>query len=300
MSTNSPLATADFIARQRPVRRKPARTTGGRIGLHLVLVMYCLTSAAAFAWTVMVSLKTNPEFFSTSPWQPPSEPQFSNFADAWNGAKIGQFFVNSFYVTAVSVTVSLIIAAMAAYVLATISFRGRELTRLVFLFGLMMPPFLVIIPLYALLGNLGLLGSLNGLILVYIAIQIPFSVYLLTSFFSSLPMELEEAAALDGASSFRTFFSVVVPQMVPALASVALLNTLTIWNEFFFALVLLSDPSAWTIPVGILGLSVNATYSAMWVQLFAGLVITMIPMLILFSILQERIAKGVAIGGIKG
>ena len=298
----STLLVPDAQTRKRAMRpvgsQRPARS--GRLAMHLALIIYCTTSAAAFVWTAMISLKTNPEFFTTAPWSLPAEPQFQNYVTAWSGAQIGRFFLNSLYATVVSVTVSLIFAAMAAYVLATVKFVGRGVARLVFLAGLMMPPFLVIIPLYALLQNLGLLGSIHGLVLVYIATQIPFSVYLLSSFFQSLPRDFEEAAAIDGAGPFRTFFSVVLPQTMPALASVALLNTLSIWNEFFFALVLLNDVNSQTIPIGILGLAINAQYSAQWVQLFAGLIITMIPVLILFSIAQEKIAQGVNIGGIKG
>ncbi|TDC50686.1 carbohydrate ABC transporter permease [Jiangella ureilytica] len=278
--------------------RRPVRP--GRVLTHLALASYCLTSVSAFVWCVMVSLKTNPEFFSTSPWSLPSDPQFGNYAEAWSSAQISRFFINSLYVTVTSVGVSLLFAVMAAYVLARVDFPGRSVVRMIFLSGLMMPAFLVIVPLYFLLRNLGLLGSLHGLVLVYIATQIPFSIYLLSSFFQSLPKELEEAACVDGASPTRTFFSVVLPQVSPAVASVALLNTLTIWNEFFFALVFLTDPQQQTIPVGILGLSVNAQYSANWVQLFAGLVITMIPMLVLFAFAQERIARGVSVGALKG
>lgn len=281
-------------------RSRSIRSLPGRLALHLVLVFYCLTSATAFVWVAMVSLKSNPEFFSSSPWAPPTDPQWGNYAQAWSTANIGGFFFNSLYATVLSVGISLVVSAMAAYVIATIRFPGRGLVRLFFLAGLMMPAFLVIIPLYSLLQNLGLLGSINGLVIVYLATQIPFSVYLLSSFFQTLPRAYEEAAAIDGAGPVRTFVSVVLPQAVPALASVALLNTLTIWNEFFFALVFLTDPASQTLPIGILGLSVNAQYSAQWVQLFAGLVITMIPVLILFAIAQERIAKGVAIGGVKG
>lgn len=283
-----------------PRRRREDGSFAGRIVIHLALVAYCLSSVAAFVWCVMVSLKSNPEFFSSSPWSLPHHPRFSNYANAWNGAQIGSYFLNSLYVTTVSVVVSLVLALMAAYALARIPFRGRSFVRMIFLSGLMMPGFLVIVPLYFMMRDLGLLGSLNGLIIVYIAVQLPFSIFVLTSFFTSLPKELEEAAYVDGASPSRTFFSIVVPQTMPAIASVSLLNCLTIWNEFFFALVLLTNENTQTIPVGILGLSVNAEYSAQWVQLFAGLVISMIPMLVIFAVAQDRITKGLAAGGLKG
>ncbi|WDZ82661.1 carbohydrate ABC transporter permease [Micromonospora cathayae] len=276
------------------------RVRPGRVALHLALASYCLTSVGAFVWCVMVSLKTNPEFFSTSPWSPPVSPQFDNYAQAWNTAQISRFFANSLYTTVTSVVLGLLISVMAAYVLARVDFPGRGLLRMVFLSGLMMPGFLVIVPLYFLLRDLGLLGTLNGLVLVYVASHVPFSVFILHSFFASLPKELEEAAYVDGASPSRTFFRIILPQAMPAVTGVALLNTLTSWNEFFFALVFLTDEAAQTIPVGILGLQVNAQYAANWVQLFAGLVITMLPVLVLFAVAQDRIARGLSTGALKG
>jgi ABC-type glycerol-3-phosphate transport system permease component len=271
-----------------------------RIVLNLVLAMYCLGSVGAFTWYVMTSLKTNPEFFTSSPWAPPASPQFGNYADAWNNAGIGQFLFNSLYATALSVSLSLAISLLAAYALARIPFRASGVLQVVFIVGMMLPGFGAIIPLYLLLRDLGLLGTLNGLVLVYIASQIPLNIFLLRGFMVSMPKELEEAAYVDGASPFRAFVSVVVPQTGPMVMSLAVLNTLNIWNEFLLALVLLPRSENYTVPVGLLGLSIQAEYSANWVQLFAGLILTSIPMLILFAIAQDRIARGLTFGGMKG
>jgi len=281
-------------------KRRGRGSLAGRIALHLALASYCLSTVSAFVWCVMTSLKSNPEFFSSSPWSLPKHAETANYSKAWNISGIGRYFVNSIYVTAISVSLSLVLALMAAYALTRVPFRGKGFVRLLFLSGLMMPGFLVIVPLYFMLRDLHLLGSLNGLILVYVASQMPFNVFVLSSFFTSLPKELEEAAYVDGASPTRTFFSIVVPQAMPAIASVGTLNILTIWNEFFFAFVFLNDESSQTIPIGLLGLSVNAEYSGQWVELFAGLVISMVPMLIVFGIAQDRIAKGLTTGGLKG
>ena len=228
-------------ARPTPRRRRRALRPG-RLVLYLALVSYCLTSVGAFVWTVSISLKSNGEFFSSSPWALPQSPTLDNYRDAWTTAHIGQFFLNSVLVTAGSVTVSLALSAMAAYVLGRVEFRGNGAISMVFLSGLMIPGFLVIVPLYFLLRDLGLLGSLLGLSIVYVATQIPFSVFVLTGFFRTLPQELEEAAYVDGASALMTFARVMLPLAGPGLASVALLNALTIWNEFFFALVFLTGP----------------------------------------------------------
>lgn len=281
-------------------RRRSTRSLIARIITNLALVSYCLSTVSAFVWCVMTSLKSNPEFFSSSPWSTPHTAHVGNYSQAWSDARIGSYFVNSLYVTAVSVTASVGLSLMAAYALTRVPFRGRGFVRMVFLSGLIMPGFLVIVPLYSVLRDLHLLGSLNGLIIVYVASQMPFNVFVLSSFFGSLPKELEEAAYVDGCPPARTFFSIVVPQAGPAIASVGLLNILTIWNEFFFALVFLNNENSQTIPVGILGLSVNAEYSGQWVQLFAGLVISMVPMLVVFAVAQDRITKGLSAGGLKG
>jgi len=284
-------------------RRKPTWRTvfsPGRVLLYVFLVSYCLTSVASFLWIVSISLKSNQEFFSTSPWALPRSPSLGNYREAWTTAKIGTFVLNSVIVTVVSVGVTLIVSSMAAYVLSRVQFRGRNTLTTFFLLGLMIPGFLIIVPLYFLLRDLHLLGSLYGLIIVYIATQIPFSIYVLTGFFKTLPQELEEAAYVDGASALKVFSKIMLPLAGPGIASVALLNGLSIWNEFFFALVFLSDESKLTLPVGLFRLSVNAEYSAQWTPLFAGLVLAMLPVLIVFGVAQERITRGLTLGAVKG
>jgi ABC-type glycerol-3-phosphate transport system permease component len=291
-------------ARAHPVpRRNPSWRSAfrpGRLLLYVFLVSYCLTSVGAFLWIASISLKSNPEFFATSPWSVPKSPSLENYREAWTTAKIGTFVLNSAIVTAVSVGVTLVVSSMAAYVLSRVQFRGSNALTTFFLLGLMIPGFLVIVPLYFLLRDLHLLGSLYGLIIVYIATQIPFSIYVLTGFFRTLPQELEEAAFVDGASALTVFARIMLPLAGPGIASVALLNGLAIWNEFFFALVFLSDESKLTLPVGLYRLSINAEYSAQWTPLFAGLVLAMIPVLVVFGVAQERITRGLTLGAVKG
>jgi ABC-type glycerol-3-phosphate transport system permease component len=272
----------------------------GRLLLYVALVSYCLTSVAAFLWTISISLKSNQDFFATSPWSLPHHPTLENYRSAWTTAKIGSFFLNSAIMTAGTVTVSLAVSATAAYALGRIKFRGNSLVSMFFLTGLMIPGFLIIVPLYFLLRDMHLLGSLFGLGIVYVATQIPFNIYVLTGFFKTLPKELEEAAYVDGASPLKTFFRVMLPLAGPGLASVALLNCLTIWNEFFFALVFISDESKFTLPLGLYRLSINAEYSSQWTQMFAGLVLAMIPVLIVFGVAQERLTRGLTLGALKG
>jgi ABC-type glycerol-3-phosphate transport system permease component len=282
------------------VRKRRGVFRPGRLLLYVSLVSYCLTSVAAFLWTISISLKSNQDFFATSPWSLPKHPTLENYRSAWTTAKIGSFFLNSAIMTVGTVTISLAVSATAAYALGRIKFRGNSLVSMFFLTGLMIPGFLIIVPLYFLLRDMHLLGSLYGLGIVYVATQIPFNIYVLTGFFKTLPKELEEAAYVDGASPLKTFFRVMLPLAGPGLASVALLNCLTIWNEFFFALVFISDESKFTLPLGLYRLSINAEYSSQWTQLFAGLVLAMIPVLIVFGVAQERLTRGLTLGALKG
>jgi ABC-type glycerol-3-phosphate transport system permease component len=276
---------------------------GGRAGravLYVVLVTYSLTSIGAFMWMLSLSLKSNPEFLSTNPLSLPLAPSLDSYASAWTTAKIGLFFANTVFVTVTSVGVSVVVSALAAYAFARIRFPGSAALQLLFTMGLMVPGFLIIVPLYFFMRDLHLLGSLIGLILVYVAVTIPFNIYMLTPYFRLLPTELEEAAYIDGAGPGRTFLLVMLPLAAPGLTSVIVLNVLTIWNEFFFAFVLLSDQNSFTIPMGLQGLSVAATYSAKWVELFAGLILSMVPVLVIFALAQGRITRGLTVGGVKG
>jgi ABC-type glycerol-3-phosphate transport system permease component len=298
--TTDPANQPAVLAGGPRVRKRRATFRPGRLLLYVALVSYCLTSVAAFLWTISISLKSNQEFFATSPWSLPHHPTLENYRSAWTTAKIGSFFLNSAIMTVGTVTVSLAVSATAAYALGRIKFRGNSLVSMFFLTGLMIPGFLIIVPLYFLLRDMHLLGSLFGLGIVYVATQIPFNIYVLTGFFKTLPKELEEAAYVDGASPLKTFFRVMLPLAGPGLASVALLNCLTIWNEFFFALVFISDESKFTLPLGLYRLSINAEYSSQWTQMFAGLVLAMIPVLIVFGVAQERLTRGLTLGALKG
>ena len=280
-----------------PRRRK---RISSQVIIHILLASYCLTSVAAFFWYLITSLKTNEEFLTKSPWSLPARLNFGNFIEAFHNAGVGSFILNSLYVTVLSVAIGIGVSTMAAYALARVEFIGRSLLIGLLLVGMLMPAFGSMIPLYFLLRNLHLLGSLNGLVLVYVANQIPLSIYILRGFYAALPVELEEAAYLDGASASRTFFSIVLPQTYPVTLSLVVLNSLTIWNEFVLALVLLPNQGKQTIAIGLLGLSVQAQYSGDWVQLFAGLIIASVPMLVLFIVAQDRIARGIAFGGLKG
>ena len=285
--------------RARTRKRRTFRMDGSRVLVYLVLGIYSLTTVLAFGWILLVSFKTTPEFLSTSPWSPPQSIQFGNYARAWSYANIGKYFFNTVLVSVVGATVSVAISTLAAYTIARIPFRFNRALGTYFLLGYMVPLMLAVIPLYFFLPNIGLGTGFTPLILIYIASGIPFNTYVLSGYLSSLPYELEEAAAMDGASPFYTFGKIMLPLAVPGLVSVFFLNFLSLWNEFYLAYLFLRQDNM-TLAVGLFGLLRHAEYAGTWVEVFAGMIICVAPVLLIFGLLQQRITKGLTWGTLKG
>jgi N-acetylglucosamine transport system permease protein len=247
----------------------------------------------------MASLKTSRELFE-KPWGLPAAPQWVNFANAWTKAGIGRCFVNSVFVTAISMFFILLIGSMAAYALARFVFRGRDAIHSVFMSGMMFPVFLGIVPLFLLLRNLGMWNNYFGLIASYVAFSLPFTVFILTGFFKSLPHELSEAGMIDGCSHFSVFWRIMLPIAKPGLIAAGIFNFFGIWNEYPLALVIISTDKLRTLPLGIAALVMQQQYETDWGALFAGLVIVMLPTLIVYLFFQRQITEGLTAGAIKG
>lgn len=269
--------------------------------VYLVLGFWSAICLFGFIWVVLTSLKTNQELFSIKTiWGLPDTPQWVNYVRAWTRSKMGYFFLNSVIVSSISVIAIDLVGAMAAYVLARFRFFANRAVLMTFILGSAIPLQLITVPLYLMFNNLGLLDSLLGLILVYIAVSLPFSVFVLTGFFKTLPTELEEAAVLDGASEFGAFWKVMLPLASPGLITVTIFNFLGVWNEYLLALMLINKTERMTIPLGLYNLKVVQEYAADWTGLFAGFVLVLLPTLIAFIVLQERITQGMTVGALKG
>jgi ABC-type glycerol-3-phosphate transport system permease component len=247
----------------------------------------------------MISLKSTTEFLMKSPWSLPEKLLFSNYLAAWNKAHLANYFKNSILASTIGATGSVLLSALAAYVLARIPFKLNEFFRGYFIVGYMVPLFLTFIPLYFMMSGFGLSNGMVPLVLLYIASGVPFNTFLLRGFFESLPSELEDAAAIDGASPFRTFWSVMLPLAWSGLVAAFLINFMSLWNEFFLALLFLKKENA-TMPLGLFYMAQRAEYTAQWTDLFAGMVISSIPILILFALLHDQITRGMTEGAIKG
>jgi N-acetylglucosamine transport system permease protein len=265
----------------------------------LALALFALSVVLPLAWMVLTSLKSGPEIFST-PWGLPGTPHFENYAHAWQKAGIAHYFLNSLLITVATLVVLLPIGAMAAYIFARYPFPGSKLLFGTFLGGLMVPQFLAIVPLFFLMQRLNLLDTKIGLTAVYVAYSLPFTVFVMTAFFQTLPRELDEAAMMDGCGHSLAFWRVMLPLAKPGLIVVGIFNAIGLWNEYSLALVLISSDENRTLPLGIANLVMVEHYQSDWGALFAALVIVMVPVLIVYWIFREKIHETMLAGALKG
>lgn len=265
---------------------------------HGILVVWAILVAVPLLWAVLTAFKSDREIF-TNPWGLPSEWHFDNFVRAWTGANIGPYFLNSVIVVVPSVVLVMLLGAMTAYVIARFEFPGRNLLYYSFVTGMTFPIFMALIPLFFVVQNLGLLDSYIGLILVYTAYALPFTVFFLTGFFRTLPGALAEAALLDGCSHAGVFFRIMLPLARPGLISVGIFNFLGLWNQFLLPLVLVNQPDKYVLAKGLAVLASKQGYENDWSALFAGLVITLLPVLAVYILFQRRIQEGLSVGALK-
>ena len=282
----------------RVITRKSISTTSDRVvgGIsHTILTIWSLIVVLPLLWTVMSSFKTSSEIFS-SPFSLPSKWNFDNYVGAWTTAGIGSFLLNSMIVVFGALAVTMLFGAMCAYVLARFQFPGNRAIYYLMLAGLTFPIFLAIVPLFFVLRNIGLLNTLPGLILTYAAFALPFTVFFLFSFFKALPLSIAEAAALDGAGEWRTFFQVMLPMSRPGLATVAILNFVGLWNQFLLPVALNTDPKNYVLTQGMASFASQAGYSVDFGQLFAGAVMTIVPVFIVYLVFQRQLQGSVSQG----
>jgi len=282
----------------RSFTRKSASTTGDRVvgGIsHTILTIWSIIVVLPLLWTVMSSFKSSKEIFS-SPFSLPSKWNFDNYVGAWTTAGIGSFLLNTVIVVFGALAVTMLFGAMCAYVLARFQFPGNRAIYYLMLAGLTFPIFLAIVPLFFVLKSIGLLNTLPGLILTYAAFALPFTVFFLFSFFKALPNSIAEAAALDGAGEWRTFFQVMLPMARPGLATVAILNFVGLWNQFLLPVALNTDPKNYVLTQGMASFASQAGYSVDFGQLFAGAVMTIVPVFIVYLIFQRQLQGSVSQG----
>jgi len=269
-----------------------------RVHLYALPVLWSVFNIFCVYWIVVSSLKSNREVFS-DPWGLPETPQFGNYVNIWKVANLGAEFRNSVIITVVSVLLILILCAPAAYVLSRFKLKAGGLLISLFVAGAGVPAAMLIIPLFVMMSNLGLIDTLPGLILIYATVSIPFSMFVLTGFFKTLPSEFEEAARIDGCSEFGVFWRVMLPLASPGLITVAIFNFVAIWNEYALALVFIQDAAKMPLARGIYAIAGSMIYTGNWVGLFAAVVIVMVPSILVYILLSERLIEGITAGALK-
>ncbi|MDR2888938.1 MAG: carbohydrate ABC transporter permease [Lachnospiraceae bacterium] len=291
------------------------KMNGGR-GLSQ-LIIYVVLSALAIsivvpvAWVFMASLRQDNEFYG-SPWTLPAGLHFQNFADAWGEARMGEYFLSSVLVTGMGIILLLALALPAAYALSRFRFRGHKVTGIFLMAGLFINMNYIVVPIFlmfvdadkalrTLFGGPFFMNNLFILALVYASTALPFTIYLLTGYLSTLPKEFEEAAYVDGAGYFATMIKVIMPMAKPSIVTVILFNFLFFWNEYILSMTLLTEMNGnRTLPVGLMNLMKAGKAAAHFGQMYAGLVMVMLPTLILYIFVQKKLTQGMTVGGLKG
>jgi N-acetylglucosamine transport system permease protein len=296
-----------------PAHREPASRARrsdvrmfSRLG-QVALIIWAVIVIAPILWTFLASFKNTTEIFS-SPWTLPAHLRIENWSRAWTKAHVGRYFLNSVLVVGLGTFGTMLLGSMAAYVLARYKFWGNRIVYYLFVSGLAFPPVLAIVPLFFIVkqaGNVPLIGqyiTLNtygGLILVYIAYSLPFTVFFLAAFFKTLPSSIAEAAMIDGASHSRLFFRIMLPMARPGMVSVAIFNIIGQWAQYLLPVVLMTDASKYVLTQGIATINTNAGYEADWSGLFAAVGLAIIPMIIVYAIFQRQIQAGLTAGAVK-
>lgn len=276
--------------------RVATRPFSAELLIYLALMAGAVVMVFPFAWMVSTSLTTDAQLFVTPPQLIPDPAQPENYARVADAFPIGRFALNSAVVAVVTTLLQLITSAMGAYAFARIRFPGREVLFIVYLATLMVPMQVIVVPLFIEMRVIGQVNSYGGLILPGIASA--FGTFLLRQYFLSLPIELEEAAWMDGASRWTIFSRIVLPLSGPALATFGIFAFMASWNAFLWPLLVVSDTDLMTLPVGLSNL--HGRYVTEWNLVMAGATLSVIPIVIVYLAAQRYVVRGIALSGLKG
>ena len=282
-----------------------------KIFIYVALITLAITIIVPVAWEFMASVKENSEFYG-NPWTLPLGLHWQNFTDAWTKAKMGDYMLNSVVVTILALGILLIVALPAAYAISRFKFRCRSVLSVGFMAGLFINVNYIVVPIFLMLvdgdnflkktfGSGFLLNNIVVLAIVYAATALPFTIYLLSGYFATLPHDFEEAAYIDGAGYGKAMIQIIFPMAKPSILTIILFNFLSFWNEYIISMTLLSSANGpKTLPVGLMNLTQAQQSAAQYGQLYAGLVLVMLPTLILYMCVQKKLTQGMTVGGLKG
>jgi len=278
---------------------KKIRNTALSIFTYIVLIINTVIVVYPLLWNILTSFKTNTEILE-SPWRLPKGINLVNYINAFTKAKIGYYALNSIVITALSVLILVVLAVSSSYVLGRFSFRFGSLIKSLYMCGIFIQSIFIVIPLYLLMNRLGIIDNRFWLSVVYAVLQLPFSIYLLTSYMKTIPREYEDSAMIDGCGYMKTLVEIIVPLVKPGIITISIFGFFTFWNEFPLALTILSTESKKTLPIGLANLMEVQRYATDWGALFAGLVIVLVPTIAIYSFTQGKLTRGIQMGGLKG
>lgn len=264
---------------------------------YIPLVLWLIFTIVVIGWIVMASLSTTAEIFSNRLLE--SGAHFDNYIRVLQKNKLGLYFFNSLFCSGIASVGIIFISAPAAYILGRFAFHGKNLTAGSIVTCMSIPSVMLVMPLFKTATTLGLTGSRWVLILLYITLSVPFSVFFLTGFFVGLPTALEEAAAIDGCTDRQTFWKIMFPLAQPGIVTLTIFNFVGLWNEYFLALIFASNKDLRTIATGLQSIVQSMKYSGDWAGLFAGVVVAFLPTAVLYTFLSNKIIAGVTGGAVK-
>jgi raffinose/stachyose/melibiose transport system permease protein len=284
------------------MRNKGVALVVRNLAVYGLLSFFALISLYPLLWMLLNSLKDTTEIQLTNIFGLPRILRWENYVSAWNRFDVVQYFMNSLFVSALTVVITLIMAVMFSYGIARMRFRYADAARTYITMGMFIPVQITIIPLLIMMRNVfRLSGTHLSIILPYSAFQLSFAVIVLYGFFRTIPNEIEEAAYMDGAGVFTTFFRIMMPLVKPALASVTIFVFLFAWNEFFMANILLGDNKLYTLPLGLIRFQGSLQVRTDLGALYAAMTIASLPTIVLYLLLSEQVEKALTVGSsIKG
>jgi raffinose/stachyose/melibiose transport system permease protein len=266
--------------------------------IFILLSLFALVQLFPLYWLITYSLKSNIEIFGDNVIGLPQTWRWVNYKTALSDGGILGYFLNSVFYSLVTVVVTGLVSAMAAYAIARMKWKFREVVFILFTLGIMIPTQAALLPLFQVLDKMGLKGGYLGLLIPYISFGIPMSVMILTGFYKGIPKEIEEAAYIDGSSVIRCFVSIILPIIKPALATATIFTFLGTWNELMFANTLVDSEKYRTLPVGIM--SFSGQYATDWGLIGAGLVIATLPTILIYFLLSNQVQESLVMGAVKG
>lgn len=264
---------------------------------YVFLTIYSIAILYPLLFVFLSSLKSNTEIFST-PFALPNIWNFRVYYDAWTKFQVQTYFLNSLYYSTVSVAICVVISAMAAYALTRMKWKLKKAIFSLILLGLMVPAHSELIPLYIGVTKLGLKNPKISLIGIFVAFAIPMTVFIIAGFIQSLPIELEESAVIEGCGLIKAFFTVIVPLLKPVIATVLIFDFLNVWNDFFAGLIFINQEADKTLQLGITRFQGN--FATRYADLLAAIIITIVPSVIVYALLQDKIISGLTAGAVKG